>query len=821
MPNSADVLSFLASVSARSLILFGVAGIVLLAGRVKAAAARHAVWTVVAAGMLVLAATGPLLPAVSLRVLRPVAATQPVQFGDVPVMVVSGGLAGQAPAAPVAHASFTWQDGVLAAYLIGAAILLGRLAVGYLFTRRLMRAATPIAGHDDLYRSSWISVPLTIGRSVLLPDGWETWDRPKLEAVLAHERTHVRRSDWAIALMAGINRCLFWFHPLAWWLERRLAFLAEEACDDSALLVVESESYAQALLEMAAAVRTGQGRLVWEAMAMAKAAEVRKRIDLILDETRQIPRGLTRARWAALVALSLPLIWLVSSTHLVAQEQPRTPAAMADFLKAKGQLTASDVTTMEQYLIANPYDLEVRSQLVVHYYTSGVREPRMSHILWLVTNHPEAPVASFASSGVLPRDNSLNTYQDYERVVNAWKQAAAANQGNQTIVANAARFLQNTMQFEDAERLLLSAGARQNRSMGMAADQLSKLYAAAILGATGDAAFPNPSPAFAARVKNELGADSDAIFLMQVASALRNVVRRAQPGTSLPPGTLNVAQHPLLNSAVDFADSLYDRAAGLSPNGAGPFTTVRRVESGSIAGVSGGVAGGVGSGIGGGLGSGIGGGVSGGVSAPAAQIVPPTVPAPPTIKKVDPQYPPLARQARIQGIVKMRVRIGTDGTVQHMEVISGHPLLVPVTLEALRQWTFSPPNQEIWTNIDVPFTLPPGEAPPSPSAMGKQAMPPTPSVIKVGGNVQAAKLIRKAFPFYPQQAKAEGIEGNVTIQVTIDESGSVVKAEPIDGNPLLAAAALGAVRQYVYQPTLLNGNPVSVITTVVVPFRLE
>jgi beta-lactamase regulating signal transducer with metallopeptidase domain len=46
---------------------------------------------------------------------------------------------------------------------------------------------------------------------------------------------HVRRADWAIAMLEGLNRRLFWFHPLAWWVERQLASLAEQACDDAAL----------------------------------------------------------------------------------------------------------------------------------------------------------------------------------------------------------------------------------------------------------------------------------------------------------------------------------------------------------------------------------------------------------------------------------------------------------------------------------------------------------------------------------------------------------------------------------------------------------
>jgi protein TonB len=90
--------------------------------------------------------------------------------------------------------------------------------------------------------------------------------------------------------------------------------------------------------------------------------------------------------------------------------------------------------------------------------------------------------------------------------------------------------------------------------------------------------------------------------------------------------------------------------------------------------------------------------------------------------------------------------------------------------------------------------------------------------IRIGANVQSSKLIRKVDPIYPAQAKAEGIEGSVTLQVTIGEDGQVQSAEPIEGNPILAAAAQEAVKQWGYQPTLLNGRPVSVITTVVVPF---
>jgi hypothetical protein len=69
---------------------------------------------------------------------------------------------------------------------------------------------------------------------VLLPLEWREWDRNKLDAVLAHEGAHVRRRDGLIAALAAVNRCVFWFHPLAWMLERKLALLASRLAMNTA-----------------------------------------------------------------------------------------------------------------------------------------------------------------------------------------------------------------------------------------------------------------------------------------------------------------------------------------------------------------------------------------------------------------------------------------------------------------------------------------------------------------------------------------------------------------------------------------------------------
>jgi TonB family protein len=75
-----------------------------------------------------------------------------------------------------------------------------------------------------------------------------------------------------------------------------------------------------------------------------------------------------------------------------------------------------------------------------------------------------------------------------------------------------------------------------------------------------------------------------------------------------------------------------------------------------------------------------------------------------------PVYPALAKQARIQGVVKLSAVIGVNGAVQNLEVVSGHPLLVPAALEAVRQWVYQPTlvngeAVEVITQIDVNFTL--------------------------------------------------------------------------------------------------------------------
>ncbi len=84
---------------------------------------------------------------------------------------------------------------------------------------------------------------------------------------------------------------------------------------------------------------------------------------------------------------------------------------------------------------------------------------------------------------------------------------------------------------------------------------------------------------------------------------------------------------------------------------------------------------------------------------------------PKLIESSQPEYPPLARQARIQGTVRFTAVIGTDGHVVDLRLVSGHPLLVPAAQEAAKQYVYQPTllngvPVEVVTQIDVNFTLP-------------------------------------------------------------------------------------------------------------------
>ena len=107
-----------------------------------------------------------------------------------------------------------------------------------------------------------------------------------------------------------------------------------------------------------------------------------------------------------------------------------------------------------------------------------------------------------------------------------------------------------------------------------------------------------------------------------------------------------------------------------------------------------------------------------------------------------------------------------------------------------------------------------------PAAQNQPPAKPIPTRVRMGGNVTVKILKHKVNPSYPQEARKDRIQGTVRLHVIIGRDGRVQHLELISGHPVLAKAAIEAVRQWGYRPTLLNGEPVEVDTVVDVVFSL-
>ena len=232
----------------------------------------------------------------------------------------------------------------------------------------------------------------------------------------------------------------------------------------------------------------------------------------------------------------------------------------------------------------------------------------------------------------------------------------------------------------------------------------------------------------------------------------------------------------------------------------------------------------------------------------SAQVVPPRVRIPESVmaqrlaRRVAPVYPPLARQAKVQGVVVLRVLISKSGEVENVELVSGHPMLAPAAIEAVKQWKYTPyllngEPIEVVTQVTVNFSLSdrpesegvvgdkPGGIPSGETGGVRSSEPAGPLIplhqrVRVSSGVMQSFVVSKVPPQYPQDARDQRIQGTVVLKAAIGKEGVVENLVLISGHPLLAPAAIEAVKQWKYQPYLLNGAPVEVETQISVNFTL-
>ena len=113
------------------------------------------------------------------------------------------------------------------------------------------------------------------------------------------------------------------------------------------------------------------------------------------------------------------------------------------------------------------------------------------------------------------------------------------------------------------------------------------------------------------------------------------------------------------------------------------------------------------------------------------------------------------------------------------------------------------------------------EAAPQPVAKPVVLTPKPSAPIRVSEGASLANLIHKVVPVYPPLARQARVSGTVRLQGVIAKDGTIQQLQILSGHPMLTRAALDAVRQWVYRPMLLNGDPVEVITGIDVIFTLS
>jgi beta-lactamase regulating signal transducer with metallopeptidase domain len=587
------MIDILLEASLRSLVVGVCASVVLHALRVRSAATRHAALTAVLLAMLVsplLVRWRPALPVTLPNVALPVAIS-PAPSST--VLVESRPAASTEAAASTfvasargreAHAlrsspeavlpvgvtaSRSWSEVALTIWAAGVLAGALHLAIGWF---RLRRFASSCLGVDSaeirhvttatVAESPAAVTPVVFGilrPRIVLPSSWSTWTAADLHATLAHETAHIRRRDTLVALVARVNRSVFWFHPLAWWLERALASSAEQACDDEVVRERGDErGYAELLVRSAAAVSIERGRVAWPAIGIGGRGDLETRIDRLLsgDGRRPTPR-----RRAVVLAIGCAV---VITTGMACQQQPaplrpdpeREAAwqlrdeSMREW-QAATSMTLERVEEMETRATANPTDLEATVALLTYYQHRGqaefgwhaMLERRRPHFLRLIQHHPEASAAA-------RRIIQAHDPEGYAEARALWMAHVSRPDVSPAVLANAASFF-SVSEKPLAEELLLRAqaldadGSQPRLENGVYypswAQRLGELYALAILGSN-DALEGNvvrsvdpaaARDAFATRARATLVATSNTAILVSAGRVLTRNARREGLAQSL------------------------------------------------------------------------------------------------------------------------------------------------------------------------------------------------------------------------------------------------------------------------------------------------
>jgi hypothetical protein len=438
--------------------------------------------------------------------------------------------------------AFDWRIAAIALYAAGAVFFFARIAIGWLLARRLVARAIRVACDNKalVFESPAVATPMTTGivsPCVMLPVTWREWPEDTLQAVLAHENAHIARRDSIVALVAHANRAIFWFHPLAWWLERTLAVTAEQACDETAARQLgQPRRYAEVLLDMAEAVRLRGHRVSWQTIGVDGSGLLGTRIDRLMNgdamaRMSAVRRVVVAVGCAAVLIVAIACRQQISAEPLrpdpEVQKQIDDNAARDARYRAAVAMTAVEAAALEQTLAANPDNLEAREKLIIFYDQAGkvTWEQKLAgmrkHALWRITHLPETDLW-------IPNISKRYDPEGYAQAKQLWLEQTSRSEVTPKTLARAAAFL-SAYDKPAAEELLIRA--QRMEPAGPWSDRLAELYARAIVGSVdpryGATEAAEAHSAFAVEARRKLEATSDPKLLAAAGYVLMRYSRSA------------------------------------------------------------------------------------------------------------------------------------------------------------------------------------------------------------------------------------------------------------------------------------------------------
>jgi beta-lactamase regulating signal transducer with metallopeptidase domain len=507
-------MTVLLEASIRAAVLAVLIALVLRLARARSSSLAHAAWTSMLGAMLLMPLLPRVIPAVPAPVPLPSLASaavlatldSPGAPPPAPVEIASARPVAVAEAEPAARrsgptvtSSAGWVPLVLVLYAVAVLAVVARTGVGIHGMRRIRNSSNP-AG-SGFMESALVHAPLTVGilrPVIVLPVTWRDWPEDKLTAVLTHERAHVTRRDPIVRLLSQINCALFWFHPLAWWLDRKLASTAENACDDAAVRSVgEKRRYAEVLLDIAESVRRSGGRVAWQGLGVGGSGMLSRRIDRILSGRAAAEMSRRRKVLVAIgcaTAIVLACAWRQIAAPL--RPNPDTLArieknAQVDaFRKGALNMSANELAATDAAWRSDRQNFDALEKLLLYYGhdfsgraradQAEVAATRREYILWLIEHHPEHRLAGTWGARIYssPRD----PYPDpdgYSEARRLWLMHLDRSDLSAAALSNGAAFFE-AEDTQQAEIFLLRAIAVEPHAA--LSRRLGRIYALAMLG---------------------------------------------------------------------------------------------------------------------------------------------------------------------------------------------------------------------------------------------------------------------------------------------------------------------------------------------------